>query len=71
MAVLFESYEFSHSGFGPFPLFPDTHPYLAVHPSVQVFDVVIHIRYYKVVQPSSHVHLYLFYGLDNASAPAP
>ena len=59
------------SGFGQFPLFPDTHPYPAVQPSIQAFDVFLHVRYPIVVQPSSHVDFYLFHGSDDTPAPAP
>ena len=71
MAVHSQSYEFPLSGSGQFPLLPDTHPYPAVQPSVQAFDVVLHVRYPIVIQPSSHIDFYLLHGSDDASAPAP
>ena len=49
--------------FGLFPLYPDTHPYPPIQPSVQAFDVILHLCYPIVLQPSSHVGFYLFHVL--------
>ena len=71
VAVHTQSYEFPLPGSGQFPLLPDTHPYPTVQPSIQAFDVALHVRYSIVIQPSFHVDFYLLHGSDNASAPAP
>ena len=44
-------------GFRQFPLFPYTHAYSVIEPSIDVVYAVLHARYTIVVKPSSCVDL--------------
>ena len=50
-------YQISFLCFWKFPLFPYTHAYSVVEPSVDLFDVVLHACYSVIVQPSSCIYL--------------
>ena len=45
--------EFAFARPGQLPLLSDAHPYAPVQPPVQVFNVVLHVRNSKIVQPST------------------
>ena len=50
-------YQISHLSLRLLPLFPYTHTYSVIEPSVEFFEVVLHACYSIIVQPSSCVHL--------------
>lgn len=51
----FESAQSSKSCLGQFPLFPDTHTYTTVQPSIDTFDVCFHACDTVVANPATHV----------------
>ena len=42
------------------PLFPYTHAYAMVQPSVDVIKVVLHARHPIIVKPAPRIYFYLF-----------
>ena len=57
--------------FGFLPLFPYTHTYSVIEPSVDVIYVILHARYSIVVKPSSCIDLdFLKAWLDTLYRPA-
>ena len=44
-------------GFRKFPLFPYTHAYSVIEPTIDIIDVVLHARNTVIVKPPSYIHL--------------
>ena len=51
------AHQVSVSGSHTFPLFPYTHTYSVIEPSVDIIHVVLHTRYSIVVKPPSCIYL--------------
>ena len=67
----FEPTQSSKSCLGQFPLFPNTHTYATVQPSIDVFDVRFHARDTVVSKPTSHIDSDSLQGVNYATAVTP